>query len=69
MRRLYKGQKNTLYKISKLTGVSISTLYNYLNGRTKISAMPFWLVVAIADIEEINAGTLYEEMLKEHKEV
>ena len=69
MNKLYSGQKNTLYKISKISGVSISTLYNYINGRTKISSMPFWLVVTIADIEGINAGTLYEEMLKYRNEM
>ena len=45
MRKLYKDQKNTLYKLAKETGVSYSTLYNYINGRTQIDSMPFWLVV------------------------
>jgi predicted transcriptional regulator len=63
MRKLYKEQKNTLYRLAKETGVSYSTLYNYINGRTQIDSMPFWLVVAIANAEKIDAGVLYEKMI------
>lgn len=62
--KLYAEQRYTLYKISKESGISISTLYNYINGRSSIDSMPFYMVVAIANVEQISAGVLYEKMLK-----
>ena len=64
MKRLYKDQKNSIYRIADKTGISRQLLYKYANGYCLIENMPYKMVCDIAYIEKIEVNKLYEEMMK-----
>ena len=64
MKRLYKDQKNSIYRIADKTGISRQLLYKYANGDYLIEHMPYRMVCDIAYVEKIEVNKLYEEMMK-----
>lgn len=62
MEKLYKEQKNSLYKIQKETGLSKYTLYRYAKGIANIRNMRFDTLKKIADIEEIDPISLLNKV-------
>lgn len=62
--KLYKEQKNTIYKIQKELGLSKDYLYKYARGEIKISKMPGSLLLKIARCEHIDYKKLYYAMIE-----
>ena len=67
MKKLYDGQKNSLYQLQKDLGLHIMRLYRYADGVVSIDKMPTELLYAIALREEIEPMELYRKM-KEYQE-
>lgn len=67
MKKLYEGQKHSLYYLQKALRLDIKRLYRYSNGTYKIESMPFDLVSAIARIEDIEPMKLYKKMIEYQK--
>ena len=64
MKRLYKDQKNSIYRIAEKTGITRQLLYKYASGDYLIKNMPYRIVCDIAYVEKIEVNKLYEEMMK-----
>lgn len=67
MKKLYEGQKHSLYYIQKHLKLDIKRLYRYANGTNSIDNMPMSLVADIAKIEGIDPVQLYIKMKKHQK--
>ena len=64
MKKLFKNQKETLYKISKETGIPIATLYRYAEKRTDVNKMPMDLVIKLAYYFHIEVNMFYYNIQK-----
>lgn len=67
MKKLYEGQKHSLYYLQKTLNLDIKRLYRYANGTYKIDRMPMSLVSDIAKLERMDPSELYKKM-KEYQE-
>ena len=62
MKKLYEGQKYSLYYLQKKLNLDIKRLYRYADGSISIDKMPMDLIYKIAQIEGINSTELYFKM-------
>lgn len=62
MKKLYEGQKHSLYYLQKELKLDIKRLYRYADGTNSIYNMPISLLSSIAQIEEISPSELFEKM-------
>ena len=67
MVKLYKEQKNSIYKLQKLCGLGKDTLYKYARGYRKIENMPVNIILKISHYEKINPNELIEKMIEYEK--
>ena len=67
MKKLYEGQKNSLYQLQKELDLHIMRLYRYADGVVSIDKMPTSLLNDIARLEGIDPIELYKKM-KEYQE-
>lgn len=67
MKKLYKEQKNTIYRIQKETGLCKNALYKYINGISDIRNMRFNTLKKIAEIEEIDPLILLDKIVEYQK--
>lgn len=67
MKKLYEGQKNSLYQIQKNLDLHIMRLYRYADGTVSIDKMPTSLLNDIAKLEGIDPIELYKK-IKEYQE-
>ena len=64
MKKLFKDQDISLYRISRETGIEISKLYRYANGSLKIEKMPISLISQLAlYFRKEKVWDFYMEML------
>lgn len=68
MKKLYEGQKNTLYYLQKKLNLNIMRLYRYADGVVDVEKMPTGLLNDIARLEEIDPNLLFRKM-KEHQQL
>lgn len=68
MLKLFKEQKESLYKVQKEIGCGIYTLYRYAKGQRNIKNMPAKMVCDLANYFKIEVNDLYNKMLKYQKE-
>ena len=68
MKKLYKEQKNSLYKIQKECGLNKYTLYKYVNGTSDIRNIRFDTLKKIAEVEKIDPLTLLDKIVQYQKE-
>lgn len=67
MKKLYEGQKHSLYYLQKELNLDIKRLYRYADGTNSIDNMPMSLINDIARVEEIDAIELFKK-IKEYQE-
>lgn len=68
MKKLYEGQKHSLYYIQKELKLDIKRLYRYADGTNSVEKMPASLLNDIAKIEGISIDELYIKM-KEYQSI
>lgn len=61
-RKLYKEQKNSIYKIAKSLGASTGTFYRYFQGVEYINNMSVRILFGIAEVENIDPKELWYKM-------
>lgn len=64
MKKLFKEQNVSLYRISKDLRIPIAKLYRYAERRTEIEKMPTKLVLDLANYFHIEVNKFYENMVK-----
>lgn len=62
--KLYKDQKNSIYKLQKEANTGHYTLYRYAKGERNIKNISAELLTKIAELENVDPEKLYEEMIK-----
>ena len=67
MKKLYEGQKHSLYYLQKKLNLDIKRLYRYADGSISVEKMPMDLMYKIAQIEGINSAELYFKMKEYQK--
>ena len=67
MKKLYEGQKHSLYYLQKVLRLDIKRLYRYANGTHKIERMPMSLVNDIARVEGMDPNKLFNKMKEYQK--
>lgn len=68
MKKLYKEQKKSLYKIQKECGLNKYTLYKYVNGTSDIRNIRFDTLKKIAEVEKIDPLILLDKIVQYQKE-
>lgn len=63
MKKLYKEQKNSIYKIGKETGLNLEGLYKYAKGKSHPKNMKASNVLKIAYLEKIEPNILMKKMI------
>jgi ACT domain-containing protein len=63
MKKLFKNQKTSIYKVQKDLGLSANTLYKYSRGQIPIKNMPSQLLIDLAYYFKIEANKLYNDMI------
>ena len=66
MKKLYEGQKHSLYYLQKKLNLDIKRLYRYADGSISIDKMPISLLNDIARLEEIDPNELFKK-IKEYQ--
>lgn len=64
MKKLFKEQNVSLYRISKDLHLPMAKLYQYAEGRLDIEEMPIKLVIDLAYYFHIEVNTLYNTMIR-----
>lgn len=67
MKKLFKDQKESLYKVQKDLGMNHGTLYKYANGLIDIRKMPIDTMSLLAKYFNMNVGDLYPAMIDYQK--
>ena len=67
MKKLYEGQKHSLYELQKELKLDKMRLYRYASGQFKIEKMPISLLNNIAKIEKIDPKELFNK-IKDYQE-
>lgn len=67
MKKLYEGQKHSLYELQKELKLDKMRLYRYATGQFKIDKMPMSLLNGIAKIERMDPSDLFGKM-KDYQE-
>ena len=62
MKRLFKGQNVSLYRVAKDLKIPICKLYRYAEKRTAIEQMPTKLVLDLAYYFHIEVNKFYNDM-------
>lgn len=68
MKKLYEGQKHSLYYLQKELNLNIMRLYRYADGIVGVDKMPISLLNDIARLEQIEPSELFNKM-KEHQKI
>ena len=68
MKKLYDGQKHSLYQLQKDLNLNIMRLYRYADGVVSVDKMPISLLNDIARLEGIEPNELFKKM-KEYEQV
>lgn len=63
MKKLFKNQNVSLYKLQNDLGFNHGTLYKYANGQIDIASMPCETLLKIAHYFKIEPNELYKQML------
>lgn len=64
MKKLFKEQNVSLYRISKDLNIPIAKLYRYAEGKTDIEKMPTKLILDLANYFHIEVNQFYKEMMR-----
>ena len=67
MKKLYEGQKRSLYELQKTLKLDKMRLYRYASGEFKIDKMPMGLLNDIAKLERMDPNELFKK-IKEYQE-
>ena len=67
MKKLYEGQRNSLYYLQKRLNLDIKRLYRYADGKIDVGKMPVEVLCGIANVEGIDPVVLYRA-IKEYQE-
>lgn len=67
MKKLYEGQKHSLYYLQKHLNLDIKRLYRYADGSISVDKMPMKLIYGIAKIEGLDPAELYFKMKEYQK--
>ena len=63
MRKLYKEQKISLYRVAKDMNLPMAKLYRYADKTTNIKKMPTGLVIRLAYYFHIEINKFYNDMV------
>lgn len=65
--KFYEDQKNSIYKIQKLLGLTNNYLYHYAKRECNVKNMNVDVFLGIAKIEKIDPFVLYNKMQEYYK--
>lgn len=68
MKKLFKEQSISLYKVQKDLNLEIKRLYRYADGTCSIESMPVDLLKVLAKYFEISIDELYNKMIEYKRE-
>lgn len=67
MKKLYEGQKNSLYQLQNELNLNIMRLYRYADGVVDVDKMPISLLNDIARLEGLDPNELFKKMKEYQK--
>ena len=67
MKKLYEGQKHSIYELQKALKLDKMRLYRYVSGQFKIDKMPISLLNSIAKVERMDPNELFVK-IKDYQE-
>lgn len=62
MKKLYEGQKHSLYELQKKLKLDKMRLYRYASGQFKVEKMPINLLNSIAKMEQMDPSELFNKI-------